>query len=1193
MMANAGHQRSQWSERWDRSGWALSWTIAGGRFRNGDPVETIREGARFRAARILSQACFAVSTDLGEVPQGGAITTWTTVTRKLLQRGTRPPVSAAAEAIIRTAIARDGPVSPLDLERAIASSAPGWRLADDYELDGMYETQLWQTAHAELPEVARWLVPQASLEALAGELDRRVSARWVDFFYCPPYLANPVVLEIDGVGHERRLGADADRDQALRSSGFTVERFPGRSAVDDILSKLRSHHAAKLAAPADLDLVRLVHAPATATRLGLAIVEGVERGFLRPGQPWAIEVLDDLGLAADLAGVALDPLRALSDLWDAHVVPDEVVVNGRTWLLAGGRAKGGPSANPGLDLRVRLQPTTPYFAQLPDRDSVPEVVGRAVGLPIDVAWTPAGSRTRRSISKGRPVDNALQLLVTDVFGYEGFRDGQLAAVRQVLAGEDAVVLMPTGSGKSLIYQLAGLVMPGVTVVVDPLVSLIDDQAERLHRDGIDRVAAMHAARMDSPSERDRVLGSMSRGDSLFVFATPERFQSQRFRDHLDAAASEQLVGMVVVDETHCVSEWGHDFRTSYLRLATTLRSRCADRAGLPPPLLALTGTASPAVLRDTLRELQIDESADGALQRPSSHDRPNLRFEKVRCDELTWMSQVAAVLMERVPEFLDVEPDRLAKCAGSHTLSGIVFTPHVNGPYGAERVARQIEATYLEGGTQIEAVVYSGGAPDGVEDRWAEEKAERVRRFKGDEVPLLVGTKAFGMGIDKPNIRYTIHAGMPSSLEAFAQEAGRAGRDGNPALCTLVAVMPDQGVAQQLLDPGLTADNRKTLVGKTRTAEGADLKRQAWFLTNSFPGVAVEVAEAHHTLALLGDPPEPRSVITLAMPRPRFSADKAERRRIADARSARDRGLYRLAMMGLIDDLTVDGFEATVYIADWTLESLDRALLDYLVRIEPGRRDIQRIEVEDAPSDADGRIDHHLTMLIEATYRIVARSRLQALAFMYETAAGPDDPEFIRNRINSYLGGGPLAIALGDAVREGTVDVRRFVEVLTAVPVREQDDLAATAARQLEAYPEHPLMLLAAALGEARLEHADRPRFIQTLTESVRQFGRYSVSEDDAALGAQWLAGLLRHEHGGRRREWQLDLLKVWDEAALQEGLLASVESGLMLDAASGLIAPGVANAVRDRRMHRHRVTVATITDSLAPSVRGSNGDKE
>lgn len=1194
--------RARWAERWDRPGWRLDFTIAGGRLRRNDPIDVLGDGLALRASRVLSQACFAVSDD-GDVPiRTPEVLLWASVVRKLLQRGARPPVSPRAEAVIRQAISQP-PADRRQIGAAVSWSNREWRLADEYQLDPTYELPLWNWLTNRAPGIARWVVPQAPLEALAGELDERVSARWVDFIYCAPWLTAPVVIELDGGDpdrgghHPRRAGADSARDEALRASGFRTARFPGDEVLKEdgrLLSGLRAHAQEWTAESVDMALLGLLHGQAEPARIGLAIVEGVLAGFLQPGVPWTLEVTDDLGLAADLAGVALDPLRAISDLWRCGVVPDEVVVNGRTWLLGGGRAseRSGP-AGMAPDLRIRLEPTTPYFARLPDRGPMPEVVVRGVGVPVDLAWSPTLTRTRRSIARSEPVDAPLHLLLADVFGHDGFRDGQLGAIRQVLAGGDSVVLLPTGSGKSLIYQLAGLVTPGATIVIDPLVSLIDDQAERLERDGIDRVSAMHAGRMDAPGERDRVLGAMARGESLFVFATPERFQSQRFRDHLTSAASDHLVGIVVVDEAHCVSEWGHDFRTSYLRLARTLRTRCLDRAGSPPPLLALTGTASPAVLRDVVRELEIDERQEGAIQKPANHDRPNLQYEKRRSNEESWGRDVESVLLERLPESFGVSPDRLGACAGTDTMSGIVFTPHVNGRYGAVELAKSVEAAFRRRGAPIETVVYAGRAPEGSESGWAKQRSESVDRFKANEVPLLIGTKAFGMGIDKPNIRYTVHAGLPSSLEAFAQEAGRAGRNGEPAVCTLVAVLPDPEVADQILSLDLSPEERKAAVDRLSDKTGADIRRQGFFLTNSFPGVADETARAIAVLESLGQPPAPGSVITLPLPRTFPGSDKTARRRIEQRRSELDRALYRLAMAGVIEDLTIDGAEVTVRVADWTADSLDAALLDYLVRIEPGRRDAQVAEIAIAASDDMARIEHHVKMLIEATYRIVARARLQALRFMYETAVGSDDPEAIRGRINAYLGGGPVAMALSAAVAAPSIDVRRFVEVMERIALAEQHDLAASAARQLETYPEHPLLLLASALGEARLPQADRTRFKRALTAAMGQFVRYGVTEEEAALGAQWLGKLLRTEHGGRRGAWLVDVLDAWDQAGNSGAHLALIEAAILEDAVRGRVHPDSAVLVRSRRLPRHAAAVTELADRLTPNDMDEAGGGE
>ncbi len=1183
--AAVGGGRARWAERDERRGWRAEFTSAGGRPRRDDYLAALGAGTAKRATRILSQVCFWVSDD-GDVPAlGDGVLRWATVARQVLQRGARPPISERADGIIRGRLGRPAG-KPEQILEALAWSDDAWLLSPEYRLHEVYEQPLWDWIIANARGIARWIVPQASLEALAGELDHRVSARWVDFLYCPPWLPSPLILEIDGEGHRRREGADRARDAAVRASGIGTRRYDGAGALRSdgpLLSSLRQQAAEFSPRSVDPTIVSWLHAPAYPARIGLAIVAGVLAGFLRPGTPWQIRLVDPLGLGADLAGVALDPLRALSDLWGADVVPDQVVINDRTWVLGGGRATARPAkAFAEADLIIQLEAATPYFANLPARGVEPVIVVRGVGVPPDLEWSPGLVRERTSIPIDRPVDEALHLLVADVFGHEGFRDRQLPAIRQVLSGADSVVLLPTGSGKSLIYQLAGLVTPGVTIVVDPLVSLIDDQAERLKRDGIDRVGAMHSARMERPGERDRVLGAMARGESLFVFATPERFQDRRFRAHLAQAAGHRLVGTIVVDEAHCVSEWGHDFRTAYLRLATTLRTRSRDCRDVAPPLLALTGTASPAVLRDVLRELDIDERLPGALQRPSSHDRPNLRYEKVRSSDTEWMADIADVLTQRVPEYLGTTLAELAHCDGPRTRSGIVFTPHVDWTYGAVQVAEHLRAATAGRGAPMDVVVYSGRPPDGREKDWAREKADSVDRFMANEVPLLVGTKAFGMGIDKPNIRYTIHAGMPSSLEAFAQEAGRAGRNGELALCTLVAIMPVDGVAGDLLASEISASTRKQRVKRTNHRDGGDIVRQAFFLTNSFPGVDEEVASTMEVLSVLGTPPRPLSETTIPLPRAFPGADKRTRQRINEDRSTLERALYRLSIAGIVADMTVDGgAEATVCVADWTSASLDEALANYLARIEPGRRELQVSEVAAAPADSMPRIEHHLRMLIETTYRIVARSRLEALRFMFATAAGPDDPDAIRSRINDYLGGGPVAMALHEAAAGAKVNVRRFVEVMSAIALREQDDLAATAARQLESYPSHPLLLLASALGEARLPHADADRFRHALGESMTQFSRYGVGPEEAAEGALWLGKLLRTEHGARRSDWLVDVLHAWDAAGHPQEHLILIEEAVLEDAARSRSNPEAATFVRSRRLRRHARTVGRLAAEL------------
>lgn len=1180
-----------WSERWARRGWSLEFSNAGGRLRINDVLAGFPKSGVGRPDRVVGQAAFA-STIGGAAVRDDKVALWAAVCRKVLQRGHRPPVSSRAQEVILGKLGE--PFSPTEsqLMRAIAGPVTPFDLAHEYLLDDTFEAPFWSALSSISPGLARWFVPQAPLEALASEsVGGRSDARWVDFLYCAPWSVTPTVIEIDGAGHEARLGADHERDRALRGSRIAVRRYTGKEALDPkgpILSVAQRMAGENLDDEIDPRVLLAIHGPSIPARLGLAVVSAVVSGILRPGQSWVIDVIDEMGIAADLAGPALDPLRAISQLWACGVVPDHVVVNGRRWALAGTGATASKSnEHARVDLRIRLEPTVPYFAQLPDLSGTPEIVVRGAGVPVDLGWLVSSVPKRPLVPLDRDIDEPLHLLLADLFGHDSFREGQLPAVRRVLSGHDSVVLLPTGSGKSLIYQLAGLVTPGTTVVIDPLVSLIDDQERRLIRDGIDRVAPMHSGRMARPGERDRVLGSMARGDALFVLATPERFQSQRFRTHLETAARQRLVNFVVVDEAHCVSEWGHDFRTSYLRLARNLRKRCADTEGQAPPLLALTGTASPAVLRDVLRELEIADDP-GSLLRPASHDRRNLTYDVRQVDEQSWNAALADVILEHVPSHLGVGADEMAQLRGRDTLSGIVFTPHVNGKYGALQVASALEDSLRLQGLSIETVIYSGRAPDGRESEWAKEKVESVDRFMADDVSLLVGTKAFGMGIDKPNIRYTIHAGFPSSLEAFAQEAGRAGRDGRPALCTLIAILPEPDIAHRLLAIGLDPSERKRAANGER--HSADVGRQVFFLNNSFPGVDDEVRAAMGVVDNIGGA-SPGAKVTLPLIRAWDSYDKASRRRTEDQRSSRDRGLYRLAATGVIDDITIDGTEVTVYVADWDNRSIDRALTTYLARIEPGRVDAQRADVQAAPELPIERVEHHLRLLIGSTYQVIGRGRLQALRFMYDVASGPTDPEVVRSRINAYLGSGPTALALAEAVAAELIDVRRFVEVLSAIPVAEQQELRAGAARQLESYPEHPLMLLASALGESRLPTANENAFMSSIHEAMAQMERYGVSPEDASLGAQWLSGLLRNEHGAKHAEWMIHVLDGWERTAFSEALLAPVEAALLDEARKGTIHPSAMTRVLARRVRRHAAASVAIAHAVAG--RSTRNDPE
>ncbi|MCY3709096.1 MAG: DEAD/DEAH box helicase [Caldilineaceae bacterium] len=219
-------------------------------------------------------------------------------------------------------------------------------------------------------------------------------------------------------------------------------------------------------------------------------------------------------------------------------------------------------------------------------------------------------------------EKALKGLLQFVFRKKSFRDGQLPSLTRLLRGESAIVLLPTGGGKSLIYQFVGMLLPGMTLIVDPIISLIEDQVRSLKSMGIDRMTGV-SSQTKEPREQ---LQRMAEGELYYIFIAPERMQSREFRDGLKDAKAHVPISLVVLDEAHCLSEWGHDFRTAYLRLPNNLKNYCADVAtGSLPTLAALTGTASFAVLGDIRAELEITD--EDAIIRPESFNRKELNFD--------------------------------------------------------------------------------------------------------------------------------------------------------------------------------------------------------------------------------------------------------------------------------------------------------------------------------------------------------------------------------------------------------------------------------------------------------------------------------------------------------------------------------------------------------------------------------------
>jgi ATP-dependent DNA helicase RecQ len=332
------------------------------------------------------------------------------------------------------------------------------------------------------------------------------------------------------------------------------------------------------------------------------------------------------------------------------------------------------------------------------------------------------------------------------FGFAEFRPGQREACEAALAGRDVLVVMPTGSGKSLCYQLPALLRDDLTIVVSPLVSLMQDQVDALRARGLGSKVALVNAQQDMGSNAAAVERAAA-GELRLLYVAPERFSSPGFVRQIEQAR----VGLFVVDEAHCVSQWGHDFRPDYFRLADAARFLRAEA------IVASTATATPRVAADVVRRLDLREP----LRVATGFDRPNLSF-------------VVARPTPQLKQSLLIET-----LSAPGALPAIVYA---GTRAGAEEIASMLTEQLGE-----EALPYHAGL-----DR--ERRAAVQRHFLADETRVIVATNAFGMGVDKPNVRTVIHASVPASLEAYYQEAGRAGRDGAPATALLLAENRDKAL---------------------------------------------------------------------------------------------------------------------------------------------------------------------------------------------------------------------------------------------------------------------------------------------------------------------------------------------------------------------------------------------------------------
>ena len=980
-------------------------------------------------------------------------------------------------------------------------------------------------------EISSLLLPNLNMDTIG---DRRV-----DFAIFHPRFGGKIIVEIDGEQHKRHIDSDKERDRALEEYGYTVIRIQANeiqkrsgqqlSVLSSKLSAIKEKFDNDIVSSYD-ELIKFLLSIKIVHQTQIVLLQAIQSGFLN---------LEDKGLwhiVSDLDEIGIfNKKEALVILKKS--IADFVELLGKLSKLYSVKLNIGELSCNLFSDRTTSESASAICISFSDKitTDLPTFYVQNIYFPFHIANS-SFSATPVIEGLGKPDEKDLEYFLQYLFRKPYFWEGQYDGITRVFQGKDALLLLPTGAGKSLVYQLTSLLLPGRTVVIDPIISLMEDQIDNLAMIGIDRCIAITSQIADT-QDKSHAIQLFGQGEYLFAFVAPERFQTIEFRESLRTLTTHTPIALIVVDEVHCVSEWGHDFRTAYLNIGRTCRAYCESN-GKVPPLLALTGTASRAVLKDVQRDLQIEDF--DAIITPKSFDRKELKFNVIYSTSQEKTARLKGYLGQKLPNFFNTSTSTFYQTRGKDTYSGLIFCPHVNGEFGVVSVADEIRKNLM-----ISTDIYSGSEPKIWDPNQYRSHKHRVTKdFKRNKIPLLVCTKAFGMGIDKPNIRYTIHFCIPPSIESFYQEAGRAGRDRKTAYCCIIVSNDDPERAKKLLNPNTKIEEIAEVIDKKNMSweENDDITRVLYFHTNAFRGIAEEKQDIEEVLKHLGDiSKKGKRVLTIPdkikeRVKKKFEKGKEDKIKIRkESRKIVEKAIHRLLLIGVVSDYTIEYShdEFSVPLSGASKEEIIEIYGKYISGFIGPKR--QEIEVQKARQflvyDFDKFIPLMVELLLQFIYSNIESGRRHALQEILTCSQKTNENDF-RIYLNSYWGRGDefnkqFRETIEEMIHADDVGISKVKEIVEDMAPREAIEIRGAMARSLESYPDQPAFRMLRAISEVFVKDKDsevtKQNFIASISSAFTNYGLgnnivfgfatwavSSIASRDIKLAKELIAELLR-----------------------------------------------------------------------------------